>query len=188
MKNHVILALTIFLNMYLFAQDNIEKNQQCLLELNDNYIKTYKVIPTTYLDYMIKLNTRTGQMWQIKFDQKKTHQLETPLSMLSLAESESSIDNRFTLIPTTNENHFFLLDQINGKIWQVNWDTRSKKNKISPLNKSSLIETKKFVESRFSLYPTKYSSKFLLIDKITGELWQVIYSMNFEKSEIVGSM
>ena len=115
MKNHVILALTIILNMHLFAQEKIEENQQYLLELNDNYIKTYKVIPTKYLDYMIKLNTRTGQMWQIEFDQKKTHQLATPLSMLSLAASESSIDNRFTLIPTTNENHFFLLDQINGK-------------------------------------------------------------------------
>ncbi|MDO3695954.1 hypothetical protein QVZ41_13970 [Wenyingzhuangia sp. chi5] len=185
MIKYTILAITILLNMSLFAQDQIEKNQNDLYQVNENYIRSYRIFPTTNMWYFIKLNTRTGQMWQIKFDQKKTNQLDIPLNSLSLVEKQKEMDNRFILYPTQNNWNFLLLDQINGKIWQVNWDMKPEKNKILPLNNSSLIENQNIIDNRFTLYPTQNNWNFLLLDKISGNLWQIRWSTKSEESEII---
>ena len=185
MKKYTILAITILLNMSLFAQVQIEKNQNDLYQVNGNYIRTYRIFPTTNMGYFIKLNTRTGQMWQIEFDQKETNQLEIPLNSLSLVEKQEEVDNRFILYPTQNSWNFLLLDQIDGKIWQVSWDIKPKKNKIMPLNNSSLIEKQNIDDNRFTLYPTQNMWNFLLLDKINGNIWQVRWSTKSEEGKII---
>ena len=185
MKRFTILAITILLNMNLFAQVQIEKNQNDLYLVNENYIRTYRIFPTTNMWYFIKLNTRTGQMWQIEFDQKETNQLEIPLNSLSLVEKQEEVDNRFILYPTQNSWNFLLLDQINGKIWQVNWNIKPEKNKIIPLNNSSLIEKQNIADNRFTLYPTQNMWNFLLLDKINGNIWQVRWSTKSEEGGII---
>lgn len=122
-------------------------------------------------------------MWQIKLNEKKTNQLEIPLSNLSLVEKQNEVDNRFKLFPTDYSN-FLLLDQINGKIWQVTWDIRLEKNKISPINDSVLIEKQNIIENRFTLYPTLDSRYFLLLDKINGSIWQLNWSTNLKKVKL----
>ena len=184
MKNYTVLAIIILLNTNLFAQVYIQKNENDLYQVNDNYIKTYSILPTVHWGYLIKLNTRTGQMWQIEFNHKKTKQLEIPLSNLSLIEKQNEVDNRFKLLPADSSN-FLLLDQINGKIWQVTWDIRFEKNKIAAINDSALIDEQNIIENRFSLNPTLDSSYFLLLDKINGKLWQLNWSTKSEKSEII---
>lgn len=57
--------------MNLFAQVQIAPPKNILCQINENYIRTYRIFPTANMRYFIKLNTRTGQMWQIEFDQKK---------------------------------------------------------------------------------------------------------------------
>ena len=130
MKKYIILAIIVILNINLFAQVQIEKNQNDLHQANENYIKTYRIFPTNNMWYFIKLNTQTGQMWQIELNQKKSNQLETPLNSLSLVEKQNKVDNRFTLYPTKNSWNFLLLDQINGKLWQLNWSTKSGKSEM----------------------------------------------------------
>ncbi len=185
MKKYTILAITILLNMNLFAQVQIEKKQNELYQVNENYIRTYRIFPTTNMGYFIKLNTRTGQMWQIEFDQKETNQLEIPLNSLSLVEKQEEVDNRFILYPTQNSWNFLLLDQINGKIWQVSWDIKPERNKIMPLNNSSLIKKQNISDNRFTLYPTQNSWNFLLLDKINGNIWQVRWSTKSEEGGII---
>lgn len=185
MKKHIITVVIIFLVVNLHAQVQKEKPQNNLYQMQENYIRTYRIFPTINMWYFIKLNTRTGQMWQIEFDQKGTNQLEIPLNSLSLVEKQKEIDNRFTLYPTQNNWTFLLLDQLNGKIWQVNWDTRSKKTEVLPLNKLSLIGKQKEVNNRFTLYSTKNIWNFLLLDKINGKIWQVRWSQKPEKGEII---
>ena len=168
-----------------FAQIQTENYQNGLNQRIENCIRTYRLFPTINVQYFIKLNTRTGQMWQIEFDEKETNQLEIPLNSLSLVEKQKEVDNRFTLYPTENPWTFLLLDQINGKIWQAQWDMKPKKTEILTLNSLPLIEEQKEVDNRFTLYSTQNSWNFLLLDKINGKIWQVRWSMKSEKGEII---
>ena len=185
MKKKIITVVILLLTISSFAQNQTGKYKNNLNQRNENYVRTYRVFPTANMWYFIKLNTRTGQMWQIEFDQKKTNQLDIPLNSLSLVEKQKEVDNRFILYPTQDSRNFLLLDQINGKIWQVNWNRKSKKNQVLPLNNSSLIENENIFDNRFTLYPTHNNWNFLLLDKISGKLWQVRWSTKSEKSEII---
>lgn len=130
MKKITILAILIVSNMNLFAQVEIDKSQNNLYQVKDNFVRTYRIYPTQNVWYFIKLNTQTGQMWQIEFDQRKTNQQEIPLNSLSLVEKPDEVDNRFTLYTTNNSWNFLLLDQINGNLWQFNWSTKPGKSKL----------------------------------------------------------
>ncbi|GHA31765.1 hypothetical protein GCM10007103_11760 [Salinimicrobium marinum] len=185
MKRYVITAILILLKMNSYSQIPIEKSKDYLFQIQENYIRTYRIFPTGNMWYFIKLNTQTGEMWQIEFDQNKTKISEIPLNSLALNEEQIEMDNRFTLFPTQNNWTFLLLDQLYGKIWQVNWDTKPEKNEIVPLNNSSLIEEQKEIESRFTLYPTQNSWNFLLLDKIDGRLWQIRRSKKSGGKEII---
>lgn len=182
MRKYTILAVLIFFSINLFAQNQIEKNKNYLYQENENYIKKYSILPTKHWSYLIKLNTRTGQIWQIKLNHKNTDQFEIPLTNLPLVEKQNEVDNRFKLFPADNQN-FLLLDQINGKIWQVTWHINIEKNKISVINNTSLIEKQNISENRFTLNPTIDSRYFLILDKINGKLWQLNWSAKREKSE-----
>lgn len=72
-------------------------------------------------------------MWQIQFDDKEKNRLETAINDLSLVEKHEEVDNRFTLYSTQRIWTFILLDQINGKIWQVEWSIKPEERKIIPI-------------------------------------------------------
>ena len=185
MKKYIIIAIIILLKMNLYSQNQTEKTSDLLHQVNENDIRTYRVFPTENMWYFIKLNTRTGEMWQIEFDQNKTEQLEIPLTSLALDDKQEEIDNRFTLYPTIDNSTFLLLDQMNGKMWKLNWDTKPEKNVIVSLNITSLIDKQKEIDNRFILYPTQNSWNFLLLDKIDGRLWQVRWSKKSQGKEII---
>jgi hypothetical protein len=68
-----------------------------------------------------KLNTRNGQMWQVQCDLKGNNCFETNLNSIPLVAKEEEAKERFTLYSTQNIYNFILLDQLDGKIWQVQW-------------------------------------------------------------------
>lgn len=181
MKKYVITVVIILLKMNLYSQIHSEKSKDNLYEIQENHIRTYRIFPTGNMWYFIKLNTKTGKMWQIELDQNKTTQTEIPLNSLALDEEQTETDDRFILYPTQNNWTFLLLDQLNGKIWQVDWDTTPTNIEIVPLNSSSLLEGQKEIDHRFTLYPTQNIWNFFLLDKIDGRLWKIRWS---EKSGI----
>ena len=70
----------------------------------------------------IKLNTRNGQMKQVQWSTKGSeYRYETTLSDISRVNVEEERNGRFFLYPTTNIYNFILLDQIDGRTWQVQW-------------------------------------------------------------------
>ncbi|MFV0378865.1 MAG: hypothetical protein ACK5JD_16365 [Mangrovibacterium sp.] len=185
MERYIVLAIVLFFKLNLLAQAQLETKQHDLYQTNESEIKTYRIFPTVNMWYFIKLNTRTGQMWQVEFDLKKTEQLGDPLNRLSLVEEHEEVDNRFTLYPTHSNWSFLLLDQLSGKIWQVNWDTKPEKCTIFSLNNASLIEKQNIAGNRFTLYPTQNSWNFLLLDKIDGTIWQVYWSTKPGEGKII---
>jgi hypothetical protein len=55
----------------------------------------------------------------------------TVLNDISLVLSSEESNQRFVLIPTTNMFTFILMDQIDGRTWQVQWN-------IDPLKRAVL--------------------------------------------------
>jgi hypothetical protein len=82
----------------------------------------YRLFATQNMYTFIKLDTRNGKMWQVQWSTKGSdYRFETTLSDISLANKEEERNGRFFLYPTTNIYNFILLDQIDGRTWQVQW-------------------------------------------------------------------
>jgi len=104
-----------------------EKNQKSFLAVK------YRLYPTQNMWTFVKLNTRNGKMWQIQFDVEENNRFETYLNILPLVAKEKEVNDRFTLYPTQNMWTFILLDQYNGKTWQVQWSIEPENRGIVPI-------------------------------------------------------
>jgi hypothetical protein len=105
-------------------------------EKNDNQITNsaqYRLFPTQNIWNFIKLDTRSGLMWQVQFSLNNEGRLVSSLNQLPLVLKDQEVNDRFTLYPTQNMYNFILLDQINGKTWQVQWSTTSENRMVVPI-------------------------------------------------------
>ena len=68
-------------------------------------------------------------MWQVQWS-TKDNQFQTTLSDISRVEKDEEKNGRFFLYPTTNIYNFILLDQIDGRAWQVQWSTEAKERMV----------------------------------------------------------
>ena len=87
---------------------------------NDNEI--YKLYPTQNIWTFIELDTRDGRMWQLQYainDDEKRFSL--PLNEIPLIDDMGKEVGRFALYPTQNMYNFILIDQMNGRTWQIQW-------------------------------------------------------------------
>ena len=130
MKTIILSAIIVFTTMTSIAQSQLEKDKD---SVNTTLAVTYRLFPTENMWNFIKLNTRTGQMWQVQFGFKDSERFEIYLRILPLVEKEKQIDNRFTLYPTQNTWTFILLDQIEGKTWQVQWSLEPENRGVIPI-------------------------------------------------------
>ena len=67
-------------------------------------------------------------MWQVQWSTKGSdYRFETTLSDISLVNKEEEKNGRFFLYPTTKIYNFILLDQIDGRAWQVQWGSEGER-------------------------------------------------------------
>lgn len=64
---------------------------------------------------------------------EENERLERSINFLPLASGEDAIPGRFNLYSTQNMWTFILLDQVDGRTWQVQWSTSGKEG-IVPIN------------------------------------------------------
>ena len=85
----------------------------------------FQLFPTQNMWNFIKLNTQTGEMWQVQYSiNDDKNRVSVALNKTVLVESnDKKVNGRFTLYPTQNMYTFLLLDTIDGRIWQVQWST-----------------------------------------------------------------
>lgn len=82
----------------------------------------YRLYPTQNTWTFIKLDTMTGQLWQVQYSVDKSPRMEYVLDTTERINSwDLEICGRFVLYETKNMYNFILLDTINGKCWQVQW-------------------------------------------------------------------
>ena len=89
----------------------------------------YRLFATDNSYNFIKLNTRNGQMWQVQWS-LKDNEFESTLSDISMVTKDKEKNGRFFLYPTTNSYNFILLDQIDGRAWQVQWNFEAEKRMV----------------------------------------------------------
>ena len=99
---------------------------------NSNAV-AYRLFPTKNIWTFIKLNTRNGQMWLVQYSMNESNRVEAYLNLIPQVTIEKEINDRFTLYPTNNMYTFILLDQLDGRIWQVQWSTEASNRLIIPI-------------------------------------------------------
>ena len=108
-------------------QDSMSLKDSLLFQYLDAYIDQlrepcYELYPTDNMWTFLKLNTATGQIWQVQYSVKGSdYRYETVLSTTQRAFGDAVICGRFELHKTQNMYNFILLDKFDGRCWQVQW-------------------------------------------------------------------
>ena len=93
------------------------------IEINLSLKNRYKLYPTDNMYTFLRLNTRTGQIkivqWSTEQSKRFIYTLDNEIRISSWQED---ICGRFILQKTDNIYNFILLDQIDGRCWQVQWN------------------------------------------------------------------
>jgi hypothetical protein len=106
-----------------FAQST---SQPPVQNISTDSTVVYRLFATRNTYTFIKLNTRNGQMCHVQWGTGENDHFEYPLSDISRVNKEDERNGRFFLYPTTNIYNFILLDQIDGRVWQVQWSAEEK--------------------------------------------------------------
>lgn len=109
------------------------KEKEQLIQTYD--IERFKLFSTQNIWTFIKLDTQTGQMWQVQYSVKGNEErFEYDLNPNPLITTYKKVNGRFELYPTQNIYNFILLDRINGKTWQVQWSFDEENRAVIPIN------------------------------------------------------
>lgn len=110
--------------------------------------------------------------------------IESQNEILDNIENNTESIEYYKLYPTTNMWTFIKLDTRNGRLWQVQFDVSGNNRFEVSINSTDLTYIERKV-SRFELYPTQNMYNFLLLDKLTGNIWQAQWSTKSENRGIV---
>lgn len=121
MKTFFLTLIFTLTTMLTFAQS---ASQPPIQNISTDSTVAYRLFSTRNVYTFIKLDTRNGKMWQVQWGTGKNDSFETTLSDISRVDKEEEKEGRFFLYPTTNIYNFILLDQIDGRTWQVQWGNK----------------------------------------------------------------
>ena len=128
MKRIVTLLAIAIISICCFAQSSSSKPPK----YSENPSAKFQLYPTQNMWNFIKLNTQTGEMWQVQYSiNDKNNRLGLVMNDRDLVGiGDEHVNGRFTLYPTENMYTFILLDTIDGRCWQVQWSTKAENRGI----------------------------------------------------------
>lgn len=121
MPRLIILALCLF-SVSAFAQ-----SESSLPEPTQNPEASFRLFRTQNVYTLLELDTRMGRIWQVQWSTNDASRFSVPLSLTSLVPASTTghpavlKPGRFTLSPTENIYNFVLIDEEDGRTWQVQW-------------------------------------------------------------------
>lgn len=128
MNRLIFFLLLIMTSISTRAQNTLEVPIQNI-STDSNVV--YRLFATRNMYNFIKLNTRNGQLWQVQWGTESKFQYQSTLSDIPLVDKNEEANGRFFLYPTPNRYNFMLLDQINGRVWLVQWSLEEKERMVS---------------------------------------------------------
>ena len=112
----------------LSAKDSLLLGEMYRLVSRANFtaLPRFKMYKTDNMYNLIKLDTATGQLWQVQYEMNKDAEaMVVPIDDYSLlGQYENEVEGRFELYPTNNSHTFILLDTKWGATYQVQWSTK----------------------------------------------------------------
>ena len=124
--------LTIFaaacLSLSAYSQSSLQSNTKQTVASPDNNVN-FRLFQTNNRWTFLKLDTRNGKITHVQYS-TDGNAMEYPLNFESLVVDDLAKPGRFFLYPTENTYNFLLLDQEDGRVWQVQWNIDASKRGI----------------------------------------------------------
>lgn len=124
MRKLFSLIMYVFISISVYSQ-NIDSNTKTTVASPDSNIN-YRLYQTNNRWTFLKLDTRTGVINHVQYS-IQGNAMQYSLNDIPLVEEENAKTGRFFLYPTENTYNFILLDQIDGRVWQVQWNIDKEK-------------------------------------------------------------
>lgn len=131
MKKYILIAVVSLLLFVSCQQEDNKSATPAKQEIKENV--RYKMFPTENIWTFLKLDTRSGKIWQVQYSINDNYRGEVELNNKALVTGDAAENGRFTLYPTKNMYNFILLDQTDGKMWQVQWSTEEGNRVVIPM-------------------------------------------------------
>lgn len=126
MKKFLFLSAFLLLFSAAFAQ-SVSSDDVRRFSVTQETNVPFRLYPTSNNWNFLKLDTRTGQIWAVQYSvDKKLRSFEWTIDDTRIESDTSANIGRFTLYPTNNFYNFILLDQFNGRTWQVQFSVGNK--------------------------------------------------------------
>ena len=109
-------------------EDAIYMATTAAIDANESKMaERYKLYPTENMWTFLKLDTKTGRVWQDQYAINSNSRIQSQFVSVRLSWDEDwgALSNigRFELYPTQNMYTFLLMDKKLGTIWQIQWST-----------------------------------------------------------------
>ena len=121
----------------------------------------------------IMLDTFTGKNWQVQFSTKGTdYMFAAPINYWSKAYPSSTDrwQGRFKMFATQNMWTFIMLDSFTGRLWQVQFNTKSLDDLLCVSINEEVLEAGN--ASIFTIQPMTSMYQYYLISNKSGAMWQ----------------
>lgn len=128
MKRFILLFLSVSLCLFGYAQAGYQSNTKQTVASPDSNAK-YRLFQTNNRWTFLKLNTSNGVITHVQYS-TDGKSMEYSLNPTPLVVDELAKPGRFFLYPTENTYNFLLLDQEDGRVWQVQWNIDADKRGI----------------------------------------------------------
>ena len=122
MKRILIILVSLVFSIGTFSQNySSESNTKSTVASPDDKVN-FRLFQTNNRWTFLKLDTRNGVITHVQYStENRSQMMEYSLNSLPLVEEADAKPGRFFLYPTENTYNFILLDQIDGRVWQVQW-------------------------------------------------------------------
>ncbi len=98
-----------------------EKDILTYIALHTKSEENYKMYPTEHMWIFLKLDTRTGKVWQVQYSVNSYTYGQVIVNDTDLTFGTNDKAGRFELYPTQNTYNFLLLDKSFGMVAQIQW-------------------------------------------------------------------
>ncbi len=139
MKRLLILFFYSVLVLSSYAQDN--RPMQIATSSIPNKDAKFLLFPTQNYHIFLKLNTRTGEVYMVQYSLENNKKVDMKIdsNLYPLAKGKEQMNGRFFLYPTTNIYNFMLLDQVDGRVWQVQWSFEEDKRFLTRISSDTKL-------------------------------------------------
>ncbi|MPY07333.1 hypothetical protein [Moraxella catarrhalis] len=136
--------------------------------------KTFEFYQTDNIHNKLRLNTITGEIYQLQSDGQKF--------LINPAISPKGQGGRYDLVKTKNMWTYILVDSFHGKLWQCQYSIKGDNYRFcETINGTALAKTN---TRKFTIEPMTSMFQYYLINQQNGKMWQFQWSNKSEDGYI----